>query len=76
MLPGRTPGYNRKKEFNEVKFKRFKVTCSWCGTEGHNKKTYPKYPQVKYVCVPSKGYIQEVTWRTWPHKGHVQASLL
>ncbi|KAH0682677.1 hypothetical protein KY290_021258 [Solanum tuberosum] len=42
-LPGRPPSYDRKKGFNEVKFKRSKVTCSRCGTEGHNKKTCHKY---------------------------------
>ncbi|KAG5605964.1 hypothetical protein H5410_027456 [Solanum commersonii] len=49
-LPGKPPSYIRKKGFKEVKFKRSKVTCSKCGTEGHNKKTCTKYPQENQVC--------------------------
>ncbi|KAG5609392.1 hypothetical protein H5410_020673 [Solanum commersonii] len=36
------PKYDRKKRFNEVKFKMSKVTCSKCATAGHNKKTCMK----------------------------------
>ncbi|KAG5570247.1 hypothetical protein H5410_060013 [Solanum commersonii] len=40
--PGRPPSNDRKKEFNEEKYKS-KVTCSKCGTSGHNKKTCLKF---------------------------------
>ncbi|XP_060202748.1 uncharacterized protein LOC132631170 [Lycium barbarum] len=36
--PGR-PATKRMKPFHEGKFKKSTVTCSRCGTEGHNKKT-------------------------------------
>jgi len=41
--PDRPPSNNRKKGFNEGKYKRSKVTCSKCGTSGHSKKICPKF---------------------------------
>ncbi|KAG5575705.1 hypothetical protein H5410_055839 [Solanum commersonii] len=36
--PGRPPSNDRKKGFNEGKYKRSKVTCSKCGISGYTKK--------------------------------------
>ncbi|XP_060200212.1 uncharacterized protein LOC132628449 [Lycium barbarum] len=42
--PGR-PSLKRMKSFDEVKFKRAKMTCSKYGIEGHNKKTCSNLPK-------------------------------
>ncbi|PHU18213.1 hypothetical protein BC332_13908 [Capsicum chinense] len=45
--PCRPPSYNRKKAFNEFKYKRSKVTCSKCSTKGPNKTTCRNFPPRK-----------------------------
>ncbi|XP_060182495.1 uncharacterized protein LOC132612189 [Lycium barbarum] len=42
--PGR-PATKRMKPFHEGKFKKSTVTCSRCGTKGHNKKTCSNIPK-------------------------------
>ncbi|KAG5594497.1 hypothetical protein H5410_035729 [Solanum commersonii] len=41
--PGRPSNNDRKKRFNEGKFKRCKVTHNKCGTSGYNKKIFPTF---------------------------------
>ncbi|KAK6796077.1 hypothetical protein RDI58_009532 [Solanum bulbocastanum] len=38
------PQLERWKGFDDVKFKRSKVTCSTCRLEGYNRKTCSNYP--------------------------------